>query len=87
MGVKSINFVDILSEFGSRSSLDFLDFFESLGEYELFLLLSIVGESFGELVQDILENIGWGFGDESFKSWEVATHLQNTFQGFLGLLF
>lgn len=85
--VESINFVYILSEFGSWCGFNLLDFLETLRKNELLLLLGVVRESFGELVKDVLEDIGWGFRDESLKSWQVAAHLQNTLQGFFGLLF
>ena len=46
-----------------------------------------MGQGLGELMEDILENIGGSFRDQGFKGRKEGAHLEDRFKGLLGFGF
>lgn len=84
--VQVIYFVDILTEFGSRGSLDFLHLLQTFAQDKSLFSLVVVLQVLGELVEDVLKNIRGSLGNEGFKCGQVRAHLQDALKRFLGLL-
>jgi hypothetical protein len=85
--VQRVDLVDVLFQLVSGFGLDFLYLLKSALLDEGLLGGRVVGESLGELVQHVVQDLGGTVFDQGLEGAQVGTHLQDTLQGLLCLLF
>jgi len=86
-GIVRVNFVDVLAELASLLGLDFLNFLEATTLDEGALGLQVLGKNLGELSADVGENIVRSKLEKRLEGGDVSAHLDNVFEGLLGLIF
>lgn len=86
VGVVRVNFVDVLAELGALLGLDLLNFLEATTLDEGTLGFEVLGKNLSELSADVGENIVGSELEEGFEGGDVGAHLDNVFEGLLGLV-
>lgn len=82
-----VDLVDVLSELAAWFGLYLLDLLETARLDEGSLGLEVGWEDLGELGAYVGEDVVWSKLEEWFKGWQVGAHLDDVFEGFLGLVF
>jgi len=81
-----IDLINALLKLAAWLSLDLLNLLETTGLNECSLGIKVGGENFGELGANVSKNVVGGKLKKRLKGGHVSAHLDNVFEGLLGLI-
>ena len=85
--IVTVDFVNVLTEFAARFSLNFLNLLESSRLHECAFGFKVLREHFSELSADVLKNVVRSQLKKGLKCRQVGAHLNDILKGFLCFVF